>query len=155
MSAAHRPAGFYDDWSIFCREAVVQLVETEEASQKPKSSAVLLAAGAFGALALGGIGYAIRNAVDRIGNAHGLPNLGNAATAGGALLGGATGALLAQALAKDSNAVDVDALQDMLSQARELFASLKRDRDQKIISPLFHQQSVDNLFKNIVSQPLH
>jgi hypothetical protein len=144
-----RPKGFYDDWTIFCSQALsARLQHGDDAGEL---AAVLLAAGAI----LGGARLLVlvaenKDALDAQGRKWGIDNLSAIAGVGGAVLGATVGGLgvawLVRTLGRHADAKKVDELQVRLSGIRREFEALSHERAQGQLTTQHHRLAVERLF---------
>lgn len=142
-----RPKGFYEDWTIFCTDALSLLLEKQE----ELLAAVLLAGGAvLGASGMYALVKANREAVDAKGREWGIEELGSIALSGGTLLGAAVGgiggAFLSRTLGRLADKEKVNQLQARLTMARREFEILRQDLKDGMMDDLQHRLAVERLF---------
>ena len=142
-----RPKGFYDDWTIFCVDALSQMLKEHD----DLLAVVLLAGGAvLGAGSLFALLRANQEFIDAKGKQWGIENLGSIAVGGGTLIGAAVGsiggALLNRTLSKHADVAKVDALQARLSKARRDFELLRQDLRDGLLDDQHHRLAVERLF---------
>jgi hypothetical protein len=142
-----RPKTFFEDWTVFCTEALAKLLK----EQDDMLAAVLLAGGAvLGAGGIFALVQANREVIEAKGKEWGLEGLGSIALGGGTLLGAAvgslSGALLTRTLGRHADRAKVDALQARLSRARREFEALRQDVASGILDSVQHRLAVERLF---------
>lgn len=147
-----RPKGFYEDWTIFCCQALS--TRLQKGGSDDELAVVLLAAGAI----LGGTGLVVlvsenKNAIDAKGREWGIGNLSTIAGIGGAVLGATVGGLgvawLTRTLGRHADTGKVDALQTSLAEARREFEALQRDCAERRLNHPHHRLAVERLFHDL------
>jgi hypothetical protein len=151
-----RPKGFYDDWTMFCCQALSARLQHEDGGDD--LAVVLLAGGAI----LGGLGMitivaANQNAIDAKGKEWGIEKLSTIAGVGSAMLGATVGGLgvawLTRTLGRHADVAKVDALQARLATARREFESLKTERSEGRLNVDHHRAAVERLFMALTEEP--
>jgi hypothetical protein len=153
-TTGQRPEGFYEEWPVFCREALAGMLSQSNSTDEILA-AVLLAGGAV--LGAGGLAAFVeknRKAIDLKGKEWGIPGLSDLLVGGGAvlgaLLGGLGGAMVARMLTGFTNETTVNALQARLTAARREFEELKRDRAAGRLSQAEHRSAVEYLYGRLL-----
>jgi hypothetical protein len=149
-----RPKGFFEDWTVFCIEALAKLLK----EQDDMLAAVLLAGGAvLGAGGIFALVQANREVIDAKGKEWGIESLGSIALGGGTLLGAAVGtlggALLNRTLGRHTDRAKVDALQSRLTRARREFEMLRQDAKSGLLDSMQHRLAVERLFLELTQPP--
>jgi hypothetical protein len=148
-----RPQGFYQDWTVFSRTAVEELLRSADVPG-PLLASLLLASGAV----LGsGVVLALldtnRDLLERKEKEWGIPGLATIVVIGGSVmggaLGGAMGAKLARMLASGSDEEIVEAHKARLIQCHRDFEELERDVQAGQLEAYRRQAEVERLFREI------
>lgn len=146
-----RPKGFYEDWSIFCRQVLSSRIQQKESEDL---AVVLLAGGAI----LGGAGLVWlirenRETIDTKGKKWGIDDLSTYAGIGGAVLGAAIGGvganLLMRTLGRYADTTKVDALQAKLAQGQRAFIEHRQDLQERRLNVRQHRLVVERLFLDL------
>jgi len=144
---ASRPKRFYEDWNVFCVEALGVILKEQEGM----FAIALLAGGAvLGAGGVVALAQANKEYFDRKGLELGIPNLGALMIGGGAVFGAAMGSLggflLNKTLGKNVDGERLAAMQGRLTAARREFDVLKQDLRNELLDPEHHRLAVERLF---------
>lgn len=150
-----RPDDFYDDWSVFCSEALS--ARLKRGGRDDELAVVLLAAGAIlGSAGLLDVVIENKAAIDRKGREWGVPDLSKIAGIGGAILGATAGGLsiawLTRTLGRHADTEQVNALQTRLSTARREFETLENHCREKRLPHVFHRAAVEHLFTELTQR---